>query len=74
MHSGFLRFLQHGDLILADCGFIIVETFVTHDAILKMPHFTKGKSQMSGKEIDDFQKILNVRIHVERVIGRIRKF
>ena len=29
---------------------------------------------MSGKEIDDFQKILNVRIHVERVIGRIRKF
>ena len=29
---------------------------------------------MSGKEFDDSRKISNVRIHVERVIGRIRKF
>ena len=74
MHSGFLKFLQHGDLILADHGFNIAETPATHGAFLKIPHFTKGKSQMSGKEIDNSRKISNVRIHVERVICRIRKF
>ena len=47
MHSGFLKFLQHGDLILADRGFNIAETLATHDVILKTPHFTKAKSQMS---------------------------
>ena len=47
MHSGFLKFLQHGDLILADRGFNIAETLATHGVILKTPHFTKAKSQMS---------------------------
>ena len=74
MHSGFLKFLQHGDLILTDGDFNIAETLATHGAILKIPHFTKGKSQMSGKEVDNSRQISNIRIHVERVIGRIRKF
>ena len=29
---------------------------------------------MSGKEVGASRKIANVRIHVERVIGRLRKF
>ena len=29
---------------------------------------------MSGKEVDNSRKISNARIHVERVIGRMRKF
>ena len=75
MHSGFLKFLQRGDLILADRGFNIAETtLATHGAILKTPHFTKRKSQMSGKEVDNSRKISYVRIHVERAIGRIPKF
>ena len=74
MHSGFLKFLQHGDLILVDRAVNITEALATHGAILKIPHFTKGKPQMSGKEIDNSRKISNVRIHVERVIGRTRKF
>ena len=74
MLSGFLKFLQHGDLILADSGFNIVETLATHGSILKIPHFTKGKSQMLGEEVDNSRKISNVIIHVERVIGRNRKF
>ena len=57
MHSGFLKFLQHGDLILADRGFNIAETLATHGAILKIPHFTKGKSQVSGNEVDDSRKM-----------------
>ena len=74
MHSGFLKFLQHGEPILADCGFDNAETLAIHGAILKILHFTKGKSQMSGKEVDNSRKVSNVKIHVERVTGRIRKF
>ncbi len=70
----FLQFLQHCDLILADRGFTITEELAIHGATLKIPHFTKGKAQMSGKEVDTSKKIANVRIHVERVIGRVRKF
>ena len=74
MHSEFLTFLQHGDPIIADRGFHIAETLATHGAILKIPHFSKGKSQMSEKEIDNSRKISNDRFYFERVIGRIRKF
>ena len=73
MHSGFHTFLQHGDLTLAGRGFNIAETLASRGVILKILHFTKGKSRMSGKEVDNSRKISNVRIHVERVIGRIRK-
>lgn len=40
--------------------------------ILEFPSFTKGKSQLSGKEVDYSRKVANVRIHIERVIGRLR--
>lgn len=40
---------------------------------LKIPAFTRGKSQLSGIEVEQTRKIANVRIHVERVIGNIRK-
>ena len=43
-------------------------------ATLKVPHFTKGKSQLSGKEVDSSMQLSNVRIHVGMVIGRVAKF
>lgn len=72
--SGFLDKLEHGDCILADRGFTVANEIATKGAILKIPNFTRGKSQMTGKEIDESREIANVRIHVERVIGRMRKF
>ena len=74
MHSEFLKFLQYGDLILAVRSVNIAEALAAHSAIFKISHITKGKSQISGKEVDNSRKILNFIIHVERVIGRIRKF
>ena len=43
-------------------------------ATLKVPHFTKRKSQLSGKEVDSSMQLSNVRIHVGMVIGRVAKF
>ena len=53
-------------MLLADCGFNIVETLATHGEILKI--------QISAKEVDNSPKLSNIRIHIERVIGRICKF
>lgn len=74
MESGFVDKLGNGDCILADRGFNIKEEFAMKGAILKVPSFTKGKNQLSGLEVDTSRRLSNVRIHVERVIGRIKKF
>ena len=39
-----------------------------------MPSLTKGKKQLSGGEVDTSRQLSSVRIHVEHVIGRIKKF
>ena len=59
-------------VILADRKFTIEEELATYGATLTIPHFTRGKSQMSAKEVEKSRKISNVRIHVERVIGRLK--
>ena len=63
-----------GDCILADRGFNIKEELSALGATLKIPSFTKGKKQLSGGEVDTSRRLSSVRIHVERVIGRIKKF
>ena len=63
-----------GDCILADRGFNFREELAAVGATLKIPNFTKGKKQLSGSEVDTSRQLSNVRIHVERVIGRIKKF
>lgn len=72
-NSSFLSYLVPGDLILADRGFDIRDSVSTCCSNLLMPAFTKGKSQLSGIEVEQTRRIANVRIHVERVIGNIRK-
>ena len=74
LKSRFLDYLHHGYCILADHGFTVVEKLASCGATLKIPHFTKGKAQMSGKVVSTSRKISNVHIHVERVIGRLRRY
>ena len=72
-HFGFLLNLLPGDLILADRGFDIQDNVSLHYAEVKVPDFTKGKQQMPPLEEERSQKIANVRIHIERVIGNLWK-
>lgn len=71
--SGFLLKVEPGDLVLADRGFDIDETLALQGARLYIPAFTKGKAQLSPVETEETRHIANVRIHVERVIGLVRK-
>ena len=72
-NSGFLDHILPGDLVLADRGFDIKETLGTIHSKLAIPVFTRGKKQLSPLDIESTRKIASVRIHVERVIGQVRK-
>ncbi|XP_034073080.1 uncharacterized protein LOC117546831 [Gymnodraco acuticeps] len=73
IQSGLLKNLLPGDIVLADRGFDIADSVGFYCASLKMPAFTRGKSQLSAYEVEETRKIANVRIHVERVIGLVRR-
>jgi hypothetical protein len=70
--SGYLDKLEHGDQVLADRGFLIAEELANRNATLIIPAFTKGKSQLSAKEVETTRKIAHVCIHVERDIERLK--
>ncbi len=72
-HCSLLSNLIPGDTILADRGFDISNSVGYYCSKIEIPAFTKGKPQLSGIEVEQTRNIANVRIHVERVIGNIRK-
>ena len=71
--SGLLDKLLPGDIVLADRGFNIEDSVGLCCATLKIPAFTRGKSQLSAHEVEETRKIASVRIHVERVIGLVKR-
>jgi hypothetical protein len=71
--SGTLEKLLPGDVVLADRGFDISETVGMYRAKLHIPAFTKSRTQLPAEEVEDTRTIANVRIHVERVIGLVRR-
>ena len=71
-NSGFLRIIEHGDVILADRGFNIAEDLGVYGASLEIPAFTRGKKQLSLREVEYSRRLSKVRIEVERVIGLLK--
>ena len=59
--------------MLADRGFDIADSIGLYQAHLQIPAFTIGKKQLSAEEVEQTRKIANVRIHVERMIGLVRR-
>ena len=77
--SGFLDHVKQGDEIMADRGFPIRDLLLERKAKLIIPPFTKKCSWGKGKRLNaaDVVKTRNIarfRIHVERAIGRLKKF
>ena len=72
--SGFFNNVSMDDCILADRGINIKEELSALGVTLKIPSFTKGIKQLSGREVDMSRQLSSVQIHVERIIGRIKKF
>jgi len=70
--SGFLNSIEPGDVILADRGFLIEDDVAIRGAKLVIPAFTKGKQQLSKREVELSRQMARVGIHVERVIGVLK--
>ena len=65
--------LEYGDEVLADRGFNADDDLAVCGAKLLLPSFTKGKNQLSQKDVEQSRKLARVHIHVEHVIGQMRK-
>ena len=52
MKTGFLDKLEPSDVILADRGFNIEFELASRGATLKIPSFTKGKKQLTKRDVD----------------------
>ena len=71
-NCGSLDKLLPGDMVMADRGFTVSESFGLKQAELVIPAFTKGKAQLDTVDVEKTRGIASVRIHVERVIGLLR--
>lgn len=81
--SGFLSLLNglidsgsinKGDAIMADKGFTIHKDLDNIGLLLNIPPFTSSSSQMTKNQIALTQKIAKHRIHIERLIAKIKKY
>lgn len=71
--SGVLDLLEPGDNVMVDRGFDI-SNIVSDDVTVNMPSFLAGREQMTAAETEEAMSITSVRIHVDRVIGRIKTY
>lgn len=71
---GVQEYFVPGDEIMADRGFSLDPYLAVQGIKLNMPAFTRGKSQLSEKEVTETRRIASVRIHVERAINRIKTY
>ena len=73
-----LEMLAHEALskitVLADRGFNIQDLLLQYGVQLESPPFLKQKQQFSSEKAIKTKRVANSRVHVERVIGRLKEF
>lgn len=72
VHSGFLEQIDTLDQVLADRGFPIRDELLIRGAELVIPPGARGRDQMTTLDARETKRVANSRIHVERVIQRIK--
>ena len=71
---GILDLLEPGDSVMADKGFTISNLLKDRKCHLNIPPFRGSNEQFSTEDVYRTQEIAQLRIHVERSIGRIKNF
>lgn len=72
--SGLLKLLEPGDSVMADKGFTIADLLEKQGCKLNIPPFRGQSNQFSTDDVHKTQEIAELRIHVERSIGRVKCF
>lgn len=74
-NSGFLEMLKAGMQIMADRGFKNMSHILEmKGCVLVRPPTVSSNNQSSTQEVKESKRIASLRIHVERVIGRLKEF
>jgi hypothetical protein len=60
--------------VMADRGFTVRDQLKAIGVDLNIPPFMEGRGKLPAAEVLEGRKIASVRIHVERVIGRIKNY
>ena len=75
---GFLDVLRDQNIsgmsVMADRGFTIKDHIEKIGAKLNIPPFLDGRQQLQPEDISTGRRIASLRIHVERVIGRVKNY
>lgn len=71
-HTGVLKMMQPGDLVLADKGFL-VQDMLPQGVSLNVPPFLVN-NQFTKEQVQLTTRIARARIHVERAIKRIKDY
>ena len=75
MDSGFLDFIERGNVVIADRGFQnLKEEFLKKGATLITPPSMKGKEALSLEDEFKTRSIARARIHIERYNQRVKIF
>ena len=72
--SGFLNFLELGDVIMADRGFLVDDLLNERQVQIIRPPFLGTRDKFAPQEEALTKDIAKHRIHVERSIERMKKF
>ena len=73
IRSGLLELLEPGDSVMADRGFTIADLLHDRGVTLNIPPWKSGP-QLSEESLIETRRIANLRIHVERAIGRVKNY
>ena len=71
---GLLDKLEHGDSVMADKGFDIEHLLAPRGVKLNILPKLGKDTQLSGQKVEKIRRIAELRIHVERNIGRARNY
>ncbi|KAK3697325.1 hypothetical protein QZH41_004726 [Actinostola sp. cb2023] len=74
VQSGFLTKLKPGDQVMADKGFNCQDELASVGATLVIPAFLKGTKQFNKEQAEHNKKVASLRIHVERLMERLKNW
>ena len=67
-------YIIEGDAVMADKGFTIEKELKSLGLKLNIPPFTSSGAQMTASETRQTQKIAKHRVHIERLIAKIKTY
>ncbi|XP_077523140.1 uncharacterized protein LOC144133976 [Amblyomma americanum] len=72
--TGVLDLLEPGDGVMADKGFKVTDLLPPHVDLYMSPFRIPGKRQMSANDVRGTKQVASARVHIERVIRRIKEY